>query len=266
MSILSLAQLTLPGSDPVELIEAAAIAGFSHVGIRLVPPMKTDAMRPVMTDKTLQAGIRRRLRETGVKVLDIEVFWLLPDFDASEIEPAFAFGAELGARYAVTVGNDPDHNRQMDNFHALCRIAASYGIQPGLEFIPYCQIASLAAARAMLLQAKEPKAGLLVDALHLSRSGESTADLEAVPPGQILYAHLCDAPLAIPETVPEKRREAREARLYPGEGELPLAAFMAALPPDTPIGVEAPNERTSALSFAERAGLVYRAAKPFVPG
>jgi len=36
-------------------------------------------------------------------------------------------------------------------------------------------------------------------------------------------------------------REAMFGRLAPGEGELPLAAFVAALPPDTSIGVEIPN-------------------------
>ena len=55
---------------------------------------------------------------------------------------------------------------------------------------------------------------------------------------------------------PERNRdEARGNRLYPGDGELWLDAFVAAFPPDTPIAVEAPNAATRDLPPAERARL-----------
>jgi sugar phosphate isomerase/epimerase len=68
----------------------------------------------------------------------------------------------------------------------------------------------------------------------------------------IHYLHLCDAPAALPPDLAAIRREARAERFYPGEGQLPLAAFLAAAP-DVPVGIEAPDGRRAGLSFAEQA-------------
>ena len=111
--------------------------------------------------------------------------------------------------------------------------------------------------------ANAANAGLLLDLLHLSRSGGRPEDLTHIAPGLITFAHVCDAPAAIPQTVPELRREAREDRQYPGEGALPIGAFLAALPAGTPIALEAPNPRHAHLSFAERARLARASLKPF---
>jgi hypothetical protein len=43
-------------------------------------------------------------------------------------------------------------------------------------------------------QAQHPAGAVLVDALHLRRSGGSPADLAAVPTRRLPYAQLCDAP------------------------------------------------------------------------
>jgi hypothetical protein len=52
------------------------------------------------------------------------------------------------------------------------------------------------------------------------------------------YAQLCDAPLSAEQ--PDYMREATFARRVPGEGDLPLAAFIAALPTGIAIGLEVP--------------------------
>ncbi len=49
-------------------------------------------------------------------------------------------------------------------------------------------------------------------------------------------------------------------RLYPGEGQLPLAALLAAAP-DVPIGIEAPRRRRAALSFGEQAQQAHAAPR-----
>jgi len=77
-----------------------------------------------------------------------------------------------------------------------------------LEFLPYSQIRSLAEAVAMLGDVSPANAGVLVDALHLSRSGGSPADLAQYDPALFSYMHLCDAP-AIPPTPEGVRSESR---------------------------------------------------------
>ena len=72
--------------------------------------------------------------------------------------------------------------------------------------------------------------------------------------------HLCDAPAAPPPSE-GLRTEARGHRLYPGEGRLDLAAFVAAFPPGTPAALEAPSARHAALSPTERARLAGAACR-----
>jgi sugar phosphate isomerase/epimerase len=86
---------------------------------------------------------------------------------------------------------------------------------------------------------------LLIDTMHLVRSGSGAAELAAVDPEHIGYAQLCDTTL--------KRRadnyleEAMYDRMVPGEGELPLNGILAALPPDIVIELEIP-QRSLALT------------------
>jgi sugar phosphate isomerase/epimerase len=63
-------------------------------------------------------------------------------------------------------------------------------------------------------------------------------ELATLGPALIGYAQLCDVPM--PPTEPDYMREAMFGRLMPGQGDLPLADFIAALPRDTPIGLEVP--------------------------
>lgn len=252
LRLLSLAHLTLMVADPIALIDAAVSAEFSHIGMRIVPPTPDAPMRPVIGDAPYQRAIRQRLTDSGLGVLDIEAFWLTAETDIAGIAPAFAFGAELGATYVVVVGNDPVRSRLIDNHARLTELAAAYGLKTSLEFIPYSEVKTVGEAGDIVRASGLANAGLLVDALHLSRSGGSPSDLALLPAGMIHYLHLCDAPAALPPDLAAVRREARGGRLYPGEGQLPLAALLAAAP-DVPIGIEAPDGRRAALSFGEQA-------------
>lgn len=247
---LSLAHLTVMDADPVTLIEAAAGAGFDAVGLRIVAPPGATLRTPVLGDVPLQRRIKLRMAETGIKVWDIEAIWLGGDTDVGLLEPALDLGAELGATQVVVAGNDPDRSRMGANLAALCEAAHQRGLRVMLEFIPYSEVRSLADARVMLASVAPADAGLLVDALHLRRSGGSPADLAACDPVLFGFMHLCDAPLQPPRDL---RAEARGGRLLPGEGELPLAAFIAAFPAGTPVAIEAPTVRNAGASPADRA-------------
>ncbi len=247
---LSLAHLTVIDADPVALIEAAAGAGFDAVGLRIVAPPGAALRSPVLGDIPLQRRIKLRLAETGIKVWDVEAIWLGWDTDVSLLRPVLDLGAELGATQVVVAGNDPDRSRMEASLAALCEAAHQRGLRTMLEFIPYSQVHSLADAHTMLASVAPADAGLLVDALHLSRSGGSPADLAACDPTLFGFMHLCDAPLQPPRDL---RAEARGERLLPGEGELPLAAFLAAFPPGTPVAIEAPTIRDAGASPADRA-------------
>jgi sugar phosphate isomerase/epimerase len=101
-------------------------------------------------------------------------------------------------------------------------------------------VASFADALDVVSAADRPNGGLLVDALHLSRSGGSPMDLRTAPARLIRSAQLCDAVAERPTTPEALIKEARSARLPPGHGALPLRDLLAELPDGTALSVEVP--------------------------
>jgi len=257
---ISLAHFTVMDADPVALVQAGAAAGFDAVGLRITPPFPTDRIVEVIGDPPLQRRITERLRDTGLAILDVEAFWLFPETDVAAWLPALDVAAALGARHVLTVGNDPDRDRMAANFARFCEAAAERGLRIMLEFIPYSELHSLQDAADFLAAVRPADAGILVDALHLSRSGGRPADLAAHDPALFSYAHLCDAP-TIPPPPEAVRAEARGGRLYPGEGGLWLEDFVAAFAPGTPMAVEAPSTARAALPPEERARLAAEATR-----
>ena len=261
---LSLAHLTVLDAHPLELIDAAVAGGFDAIGLRIVPPMRTDTIVPVIGDEDLLRAIERRLADTRIEVLDIEAIWLGPDSDVGALEPALAVGQRLGASNVLVVGNDPDTARVTHNFSALAELAGRYQLRLGLEFIPYCHTATLAQAHAVVKSSGQPNTGVLIDALHLIRSGGSADDLRKVEPASILYGQICDARAERPATREALRHEARGGRLYPGQGHLPLGDILDALPRGLPLGVEAPCADHGHLPAAERARICGAATRQFL--
>jgi sugar phosphate isomerase/epimerase len=260
MSFLSLAHFTVIDADPLMLIDVGAAAGFDAVGMRIVPPPDAAPIVPVVGDPEMQRRIKARLAATGMKILDMEAVWLLPETDLSSLAPVLDTTVELGASHLIVCGNDPDHSRTVENLGELCELSSARGVRVMLEFLPYTEIRSLAETRALLKKVKPANAGILVDALHLSRSGGSPADLASYDPALFSFVHLCDVP-AEPPSFEGLRAEARRGRLYPGEGELWLEEFVGAFPADTAFAIEAPSSRHAALPPLERAKMAADASR-----
>ncbi len=105
---------------------------------------------------------------------------------------------------------------------------------------------------------------MLIDALQFFRSRSDPAELAAFDPSLFSYMQICDAPLRAPQTVEELRREARTARLLPGEGELPLDTLLARLPPDITLSLEVPSARLTALPPIEHGRIAGAALRRFL--
>jgi hypothetical protein len=58
---LSLAHLTVLDADPLTLIDTAAAGRFDAVGLRIVPPMPTDQIRPVIGNERLMVRLSNGL-------------------------------------------------------------------------------------------------------------------------------------------------------------------------------------------------------------
>ena len=245
--LLSAAHLTAIDLAPPAFIEAAARAGFGAVGLRLLRVTDTSPGYPLMDDPAMMRATRAALRATGLSVMDIEFVKITPEIDLSALGPLFDAGAALGARHVITAPYDPDLARLADRLAALGEMAAPRGLGVVLEFFPWTAVPDLATCRRAV-EAAGPGIGILVDSLHFDRSRSLLGDLRALPPSRLPFAHLCDAEVRSAYTTEELLHTARDERLPPGEGQIDLAAFLAALPAGIPIALEVPM---SGLAAAE---------------
>lgn len=244
---IGLAALTVLELPHHEQVSVAAQAGYSHVGLRLVPVAGQPYEHPLDL-----AEVEARLKGSGVQVLDVEVFRLSPETRVETFEPVMATARRLGATDLLVHGADPEEQRLTDTFGRLCELAARYHLAPNLEPMPWVEISNV--AKAMRILAGAENGGLLVDAIHFDRAADTPSALAAVPPNRLRYAQLCDAPRERPSELQEIIRQARADRLFPGEGGLDLRGLLAALPEGIPLSLEVPVARKMApLERARRA-------------
>lgn len=265
MNRLSLHHLTMIEAHPLELIEAAA-GGFDHCGIRLVAPRPGDPLIDIAGEAETVRQVGRRLKDSGVSLLDIEAIWLSPATAIETLRLPLEVGASLGAKYVLVVGNDDDQARLSDNFARLCDLASSFGMTVMLEFITYCSIRSLAGAHDMVTRSDRANTGVLIDTLQFFRSGAQPAELRGVPPNLLPYMQLCDAPLRGPESLEARRHEARTDRRLPGTGELPLGELLCCLPGDITLSLEAPTAALRGRPYAEQGRIAAQALRAFLAG
>ena len=239
---LSLAFLTVFDAGPVEAVRIAAETGYDRVGLRLLPAApQGEGPYPLLTDLALQREVAAALRDTGIGLADIEIVRLGPTTDVAGFAPFLDLGARLGARNVLVAGDDPDHDRLAATFARFCDLAAAQGLTADLEFMPWTAVKTLAQARAIVAAAGKANGGVLVDAIHLQRSGSTLAEVAALPPRMIHYAQICDAPGRYDASDAGLIATARGARLYPGEGDIDLAGLVRALPADTVLSLEIPH-------------------------
>ncbi|MBF7143938.1 MULTISPECIES: sugar phosphate isomerase/epimerase family protein [Pseudomonas] len=261
--VFSLAALTVLELSPVDMIEVAARAGYSHVGLRTEPATAQEHHFALLNDPYLRKATLQRLKDTGVKVLDLEILRLKPETDIRLFEPHLAFGAQCGATELLVAGNDPDLDRCAARFAALCELAIGYGLHPHLEFMPWTQVPDLATAAQVVAQAGQPNGCILVDAFHFNRSGSHLSQLEQLPVAWMRYAQLCDIAGPAPTDMDQILYEARHERCLPGEGDCDLPGLLQALPKGIAISVEIPTRRLmeQGKSALERATLALDATR-----
>lgn len=256
--LISLAAGVLPDFSPQETARAAAAAGYDRTGVWIEIADWTDRTT---------AEMRTILADTGVPALDVEVVWLQPGpIDPNHLR-IVDIGRELGAANVLVVSSDPDDDGTADKLRMLCEHAAG-DIRISLEFGLFTAIHSIAQASAILDRVDHPAAALLIDPLHLERTGGTPADVARVPRERLPYAQFCDAgPLTYdPKDVGAVIVEAIDGRLQVGEGLLPLHDLAAALPADVPLSIELRSKalRDGYSDPVERARAVLAATQRFL--
>lgn len=263
MNRLSLAPVTINELDPPALIQAAHEGGFTATDLRVLGAPGAAPVAPVIGNRPMIAAIAAALAETGVTLFSATGIWLVPEFSLDAALPALEIAARLGATYFLAVGNDPDEERMTANLARMAEAAGAHRLHLALELMPYTAVNSLAKAHRMVAACRAPNLGLLIDALHLARAGGTPAEVAALPRNHIAYLQLCDAPAQLPPGL-TLRQESLGARLYPGEGALPLLALLDSLPEGIAIDVETPVVADRDRLPAERARLALSATQHFL--
>lgn len=237
---LGLAHLTALELSPPALVAEAARAGFASVGLRVVPATTGGPAYPTRAGTEAHRALKQILTAEGVRVSDIEFIQLAPDIDVQAFAGVFEAAADLGAVSVTVSGDDHDHARLTAHFAELCDLALAFGLRVDLEFMRWRAIGTLPQALAIVREAGKSNGAVLVDALHLTRCGGTAADLIPIPDEWLRAAQICDAGADVPATEATIIAEAREGRLPPGEGALPLGDLLAAFPADASLSVEMP--------------------------
>lgn len=255
---LSLAALGFLELDPPAFLDVAAAAGFSSISLRTWSAVPGGPECPLLEGDRLSDATRERIDATGVGILQIELVSLAREVEIERYRPVLEGGAALGAARVVACGDDED-GVVVERLAELCDLAADLGMSVDLEFMAFRRLATLQQALDVIARGDRDNACVMVDALHLFRSGGGVDDVTGAPPSRIGVCQLCDAPRVRPADA-ELAGEARERRLLPGSGELPLRDLVRALPGGVALAAEVPNRRLLAdLQPADRATLIYRA-------
>jgi sugar phosphate isomerase/epimerase len=264
MDRLGVEMLCVFGMPPVEYVHLTADLGGRYITTGMVgfAPLKALGYQPfsLRDDPRLRRDLLAAMDERGVSIALGEGLLIAPGVDVGSYAADLDIMAELHIPRINTVSLEPDRDRTFDELAKLTGLAAERGILTSVEPVPGLAIADLPTAMAAVEHVGRDEISLLIDTMHVARSGAGPDDLRSLPAERIGHIQLCDVPL---RSTHEYRYtdEAMYHRLAPGDGELPLAEMLAALPRDRVVGLEVPMR-----SLAEAGVSAYDRIRPCVEG
>jgi sugar phosphate isomerase/epimerase len=264
MERLGIEFLSVFGLPPVDFVCLAADLGCRYISTGLTPyPYDPPTYPPfsLRDNPLLRREMTAAMRDRGVSISLGEGMTVRSGADIRDRSGDLEIMAELGIRRVNTVSLEPDLNRTIDQFGLLAETAASLEMETTMELSPGLTIPDLPTALDTVRQVGRPDFRLLIDVMHVIRSGSGPDDIAALDPSVVGYIQLCDAPLV--PLVPDYAQEAMFERMVPGTGGLPLPEVLAALPGDVVIGLEVPlrSQAQAGVGPHERLGRCVDAAR-----
>ena len=257
MTPLSLDCLTILEVPAADMIRIAADCGYARVSVWVQEPVIPGG---VLNVPSMSADIKRAVQETGVTIGNLEVFNLIGEDPIAAYKPALEFGASLGATTATAMTYGAPRDDLAERFAEFYELAGSFGVRASVEPISMGVIRTINEG-IDLINAAGVDSGVVVDCIHLIRTKTSVQDLANADPRRIAYVQICDGLLNLPE---EKfGAEGMVERLFPGEGDFPLADILRAVPPSAALALEAPSlsRKERGESAAQRAKAAYAATR-----
>lgn len=261
---LTLGFLTLGAqAAPMEVLDAAAAAGFGAAGLRVSGRNPGDPWPSVDPASQDLKRLREHAGALGVRISSISGYYISPATEAQHLLRNVEAARRVGAPLIMQGCFEPDLARVARLLAGYARAAADAGVRIAIEFMPMSALKNMPDTLDVIEQSgAADNVGLLIDALHLARSGARPSDVAALAPGRVPIAQLCDAAARRPDSL-SLFDEAMQGRMYLGDGGLDLAGLVRALPPGTELELETPVIADAALAPAEKARRAAAKAQAF---
>jgi sugar phosphate isomerase/epimerase len=237
LSFSTISCVTVPGADgtpalvpyPVQrLVPAVAAAGFTRIGL--------DWFTIREAERT-GADLARLIEDNGLVPSELCAMGIGED-PAPDERVARSMArrcGQLGIPVCVLASTPPLSDALCARVAAIAGIFGAAGTRVGVEFMPYSGVRTLAEARILN---ERVGCGIVLDTLHLLRSGCAPAELDTLEATDIACVQLADGPARPAGSLAE---ESRSRRLLPGTGAVRFAEFSAVLDRIGyvgPIGIE----------------------------
>lgn len=235
--------ISVLGLPPVAFVDLAADLDCRQISIGLKPLTANPHDYPAWSlreDKRLQRELLAALRDRDVSISIGEGVFALPNKPVSEAGADMDIFRELGAKRINFLSLNRDRGHAFDQCATFVEMACARGLETHVEFVPGLAIGDLPTALDVVKHVGGADVRVVIDAMHLYRSGSSAADIREFDPALIGHVQICDVPLISPFAKSKYGEEAVHHRLPPGQGELPLHELFAALPADCIVGIETP--------------------------
>jgi 4-hydroxyphenylpyruvate dioxygenase len=242
---------SLSFSGPLEeKIDAAARAGFDGIEVFREDLVDFDG-KP--------ADVARLAKSAGIGILSLQS---LRDFEARPVKDRewsrrralrfLALAGEIGAPLLVVCANTrtdtlDDEARAAEDLAWLADEAKGRGLRIGYEALSTSHVVrTYAQAWRIVKRADRDNLGLIVGAVHTLVMGENFSTLADVPADRLFMVHMADAP----RMNMDARLLTRHFRVFPGQGEQPVAALYAQLKKigyGGPLSLEIFNDQVRAM-------------------
>src|SRR5436190_21076302 len=267
MNKIALSPNSLVGVPALEYIDALVKAGFDGIGLRMYasPGVNYESVTQSVTgDPALMRDIKTALDDSGLILYDALSYYIRPNFDLDRMLPSLEFTADLGFPYALAICDDPDWNRQVDNFGRLCDAVGNLGMTVSMEApVTQNEVNTLPKALQVIQESGRQNAVICLDTMHFWRVGHNADLLKEQDPRLFPYTQIRDgSPTSGPGTQPSAGPPTKQPAM--GKGSAPLGDIPDALPPNLPLSIEWGPGRDSGYSAAEWAKIALHGTRAFM--
>ena len=269
MNKIGLAPTSLPTTPALEYINAAGGAGFEAIGMRLFrSPGLRYGFDPVAGDASKVRDVKHALADSGVELMEVLSYYLQPEMDLDSMAPSLELAAELGASYALLIGDDPEWSRMVDNFGQFCDRIAPMGMVAAIEAPVFRRVlCSIPLTVRLIVDSGRTNAAICLDPLHFVEVGHTPDDLKGLDPRLFPYTQIRDGHVV-------NRLGSRFWRDEPhatgalelGKGQVPLVELLDILPTGLPLSLEWAMPSQGSYTPASWAKEALEATRRFVSG